>query len=131
MVVVVVVVAARIFGDALQVIGIRPRLVLLSRVFIAALVRKLCEKERKMLAERLVAEIVVAVSVPALTSPFATASFASMLCVKVNSRLDRNAEMTRKTCASVYRGIKSRGLGRDVDVIAHVHPLAPHVSRAI
>ena len=51
-----------------------------------------------------------------------------MLCVKVNSRLDRNAEMTRKTCASVYRGIKSRGLGRDVDVIAHVHPLAPPVS---
>ena len=68
-VVVVVVVAARIFGDALQVIGIRPRLVLLSRVFIAALVRQLCEKERKMLAERLVAEIVVAVSVPRAHEP--------------------------------------------------------------
>ena len=68
-VVVVVIVAARIFGDALQVIGIRPRLVLLACVFIAALVRQLCEKEREMLAERLVAEIVVAVPVPRAHEP--------------------------------------------------------------
>ena len=62
-VVVVFFVAARIFGDALEMAGVVPRLVLLSRAVLAALVRELREEEREMLAEGLFVQLIVAVAV--------------------------------------------------------------------
>jgi hypothetical protein len=62
-VVVVFFVAARIFGYALEMAGVVPRLVLLSRAVLAALVRELREEEREMLAEGLFVQLIVAVAV--------------------------------------------------------------------